>query len=153
MSEMLLAIHSWNRWLVVVAALLTFLFAIFAIKDTRKVSLLKKFSALHVIVVDMQVTVGLALYFFFSPIVQSAFQTGAGMMREPSLRYWAVEHIATMLLATILVHVGRTYAKKSKTENSFAKRTLLFTGLWIVLTLAAMPWPQLANGRPLFRWF
>lgn len=151
MFEMLLFVHSWNRWLVVIAALLTIVFAIQARTDIGKMPQLKKFGLIHLIAVDIQLLVGLVLYFFLSPTVRSALQSGAGMMKEPSLRFWAVEHMATMLIATILMHVGRVMAKKSTSEKSFATRTLVFTVLWIVITLAAIPWPQLEHGRPLFR--
>ena len=44
-------------------------------------------------------------------------------MKDPALRFWAVEHTATMFAAIALAHVGRVLARKATTPA--AKRTRL----------------------------
>ena len=48
---------------------------------------------------DLQVVVGLALYFFISPFSRLAFENFGAAMSNPSLRFWAVEHITGMMIA------------------------------------------------------
>ena len=44
-------------------------------------------------------------------------------MKDPALRFWAVEHTTTMFAAIALAHVGRVLARKATTPA--AKRTRL----------------------------
>jgi hypothetical protein len=72
-------------------------------------------------------------------------------MRDPVARFWAVEHVGTMLLAVVLVHVGRVLARKAANGASKRTRMLICFITAMVCVLVATPWPGLANGRPLFR--
>jgi hypothetical protein len=56
-----------------------------------------------------------------------------------------------MFLAVILAHVGRVLARKAKTPQARRTRLLVCFGVATVAMFAAMPWPGMANGRPLFR--
>jgi hypothetical protein len=63
-----------------------------------------------------------------------------------------MEHMSMMLLAWILVHVGRATVKKAGTDAAKHKRVLIFFGLAIILILASIPWPvREAIARPWFR--
>ena len=73
-------------------------------------------------------------------------------MRDPVARFWAVEHISSMLVAIVLVHVGRVLARKAATPGAKRMRLLICFGIATVLMLAATPWPGMATGRPLFRY-
>jgi hypothetical protein len=72
-------------------------------------------------------------------------------LRTPTLRYWIVEHAAAMLLSVVIVRVGRILAISAKSPDSRRMRRVVCFGLATVLMLAAIPWPGLTNGRPLFR--
>lgn len=61
---------------------------------------------------DVQLLVGLVLYAFLSPITQTAFTDFGAAMKNSDLRFYAVEHIAMMLIAVVLVHIGRAKSKK-----------------------------------------
>ena len=65
-----------------------------------------------------------------------------------------MEHASMMILAWILVHVGRVAVKKAGSDAAKHKKMLLFFGLAFVLILASIPWPSReAIARPLLRWF
>jgi heme A synthase len=72
-------------------------------------------------------------------------------MKDPALRFWAVEHISTMFVAVILVHVGRVLARKSLTPVAKRTRLLVCFGLATLLMMVGIPWPGRPGGRPLFR--
>ena len=75
-------------------------------------------------------------------------------MKEPYTRFFTMEHMSMMLLAWILVHVGRVAVKKAGTDAAKHKKMLIFFGLAILLILASVPWPfRDAIGKPMFRWF
>jgi len=57
----------------------------------------------------------------------------------------------TMLVAVILVHVGRVLGRKAATPASRRLRQMICFGLATVLIVVAIPWPGMVNGRPLLR--
>jgi len=76
------------------------------------------------------------------------------VMKDSFQRFFTIEHSLMMLLAWILVHVGRTSAKRAATDAAKHKKMLLFFGLALLLILAAIPWPfRTEIARPLLRGF
>ena len=78
-------------------------------------------------------------------MIQSA---GMGAtMKNATSRFWAVEHVFTMLIAIILITIG--HIKYKKTLKPSPTRILYVIAL--ILILLAIPWPFRAGiGRPLF---
>jgi hypothetical protein len=66
-------------------------------------------------------------------------------------RFWAVEHIGTMTVAVIAAHVGRVLARRATTAGAQRLPLLICFSIALVAVLAAIPWPGLRAGRPLFR--
>ena len=72
-------------------------------------------------------------------------------MKDPVARFWAVEHITSMLVAVILVHVGRVLGRKATSPDSKRMKLFVCFGIATVLMILSIPWPGLRAGRPLFR--
>jgi hypothetical protein len=72
-------------------------------------------------------------------------------MKNPALRFFAVEHVALMFAAVIITHVGRVLARNARTADQKRSRLLICFVLATVAMLLAMPWPGMTSGRPLFR--
>jgi hypothetical protein len=100
---------------------------------------------------DIQMLLGLLLYLVLSPFTAEAMRDFGAAMRNAPLRFFAVEHVALMLAAVVVVHVGRVLARKAKTPEAKRTRLLVSFGLATIVMLIGMPWPGLASGRPLFR--
>jgi hypothetical protein len=101
-------------------------------------------------VLDTQLLLGLFLYFFLSPITAAARANMAIAMKDAQLRFFSVEHIATMLIAVAVAHVGRVRSKRREGRLRY-RSTFITQTLWLVLTMIAIPWPGLDIGRPIFR--
>ena len=89
-----------------------------------------------------QVVLGLVLY-FISPLgIKSFSANGAAVMKDATLRLYAVEHISVMLIAAVILTIG--YSKQKRTEDSTTKfkRISIFYGLALVLILSRIPWVQ-----------
>ena len=69
------------------------------------------------------------------------------VMGNAYFRFFAIEHTTGMLLAIILIHIGRSYGKKNIPDISKHKRTLLFYGLALLIILISIPWPFRAVGE------
>ena len=94
---------------------------------------------------DVQLLIGLVLY-FISPFGVAAF-SGGNAMKDPALRYFAVEHPLVMLIAIVLVHIGRSRSKKLHSDPARHKAALLFYGIALLLMLSRIPF----SDRPLLR--
>ena len=94
------------------------------------------------IATHIQVVLGLVLY-FISPLgIKSFSSNGAQVMKDATLRLFAVEHISVMLIAAVILTVG--YSKQKRTEESAVKfkRISIFYGLAFILVLSRIPWAQ-----------
>jgi hypothetical protein len=100
---------------------------------------------------DTQLLAGLALYVFLSPFTKIAFQDFGGAMGNASLRFWAVEHLAGMVIGIALAHVGRVKIRKAQTDARRHRLATIYFGLALVAICASIPWPGLPVARPLFR--
>lgn len=92
---------------------------------------------------DLQLLTGLVLYFFLSPVTKVAFSDFGGAMKNPDLRFYAVEHLTMMLVAIVLVHVGRAKSKKAVFDRSKFKLGAIFFLIALVVLLAGIPWNRL----------
>lgn len=133
--------HSHTRWLVLVAAVFAILMPLLN-QSSGKQSKLP--GLILMIVCDVQLLLGLMLYFGESPFGMKAFSEGMGhVMKTAELRKIAVEHLILMLSAITLVHIGYSKIKRAEDGNQVKKTSLIFFGIALVLILAGIPWARL----------
>ena len=149
MYSAVLLLHSWLRWAALGLGVVATLAAL--VDHGAGKSTADRLGLFFMIALDVQMLLGLLLYFALSPVTAAAFKDFGGAMRDPALRYWAVEHAATMMLAVILAHVGNVLARKAATPGAKRTRQIVCFGLATVAMIARTPWPGMPNGRPLFR--
>jgi hypothetical protein len=151
MYTVVLFIHSWFRYVVLAGGIWLLIASARAMRAGREWSPQHERLQLgFMAVLDTQLLLGLSLYFILSPISAAAMSNLAAAMKEPQLRFFGVEHIATMLIAIVVAHVGRARAKRKRGRARY-RSTLLTQIAWLILTLAAIPWPGLDVARPLLR--
>lgn len=147
-----LTIHSWLRWIVLLTGIVAFLrSAIGASRRSTWTPADDRAGFWFGTVLDTQFLLGLVLYIFLSPLTHAAFRDLGEAMRNAGLRFWAVEHVFGMIIGVALVHVGRVRARK--TDSLRRHRVVaIFFGLALVAILVSIPWPGMPAGRPLLRW-
>lgn len=150
MYETVLALHSWVRWIALIATVGTALAALRG-KVAGPRSLADRWGMIAMMMLDTQLLLGLLLYFVLSPNMKAILDNFGGAMKDPGLRFWAVEHTTAMFGAIALAHVGRVLARKATTDASKRTRLLVCFGLATLLIIVGMPWPGRPGGRPLFR--
>ena len=100
---------------------------------------------------DTQLLIGCVLFFGLSPISATAMADMGAAMRDPNLRFYAVEHTSTMFLAILLAHVGQILGKRSQDERRKHVYSLACYGVALLMVLVAIPWPFRALvGRGLY---
>ncbi len=101
-----------------------------------------KLSLWALIATHTQVVLGLVLY-FISPLgIKSFSSNGAQVMKDATLRLFAVEHISVMLIAAVILTVGYSKQKRTEFSNIKFKRISIFYGLALLLVLSRIPWAQ-----------
>ncbi len=150
MYNAILILHSIMRWFVILAAILALVRAWNGwISKKEWTAADDRSGLLFSIGMDVQVLLGLLLYFFLSPAVRTAFSDFGAAMANNGLRYWAVEHITIMIVALAILHIGRARSKKAQTPAAKHKTAAVFYTISSVLILAGIPWPFFTYGRPL----
>jgi hypothetical protein len=137
----LVHLHNLLRWVVLIA-LLVAIIRLLLKKDALKAS--------KVLLISAHTTLVLGLYQYFSGPVGFAFIKSMGMaaaMKDKVVRFWAVEHISTMLIAIILITIGHIKYKK----GGASKTTLILYILALALIFSAIPWSFRGEiARPLY---
>jgi hypothetical protein len=148
-----LLLHSWLRWAAILLGLVATIRAIAGASSRRPwVAIDDRISKLFMHTLDLQMLLGLALYFFLSPITKAALSDFMGAMKVPAMRFWALEHGFGMIIGIALVHAGIARARRA-TDGPRKHRILaIFFVLAMIAILASVPWPGTPNARPLIRW-
>jgi hypothetical protein len=148
----LLSLHSITRWLVLIAAIYAIYLALSGlIKKSAWTKKDDRAGMMFASMVDIQLLLGLVLYFFVSPITTAALRDFAGAMLNAGTRFFTVEHSLIMLIGLVMVHVGRAFSKKGANDRQKHLRAAVWFIISLVLILVAIPWPFMSVGRPLFR--
>jgi hypothetical protein len=154
MHQLLLALHSLNRWFV----LLFLAYAIFlAVRGYFGSKVFDEHDNMirHVTatVSHVQLLLGLSLY-MISPIVKF---NGAGASASTWIDehlFFRYVHISMMVISVVFVTIGSARAKRMETDRSKFGTMLLWFSLSLLLICIAIPWPfSPLAGRPFLRSF
>ena len=151
MYPVFITLHSILRWAIVLAALFVLIRAITGISFKRGWMKMDDRAGLwYTIFMDVQVLIGIILYFFLSPTTKIALQNFGAAMGDSGVRFFAVEHVVGMLIGVTVAHIGRSLARKAPTNIQKHRRSAIWTVVSLLIVLASIPWPFMSYGRPLF---
>lgn len=149
MYATILNVHSWLRWVVLIAGLWAILRAArpgphpWTPSDDRS-------ARLFLIALDVQMVLGLLLYFALSPLTRAAMSNMAASMKVSAVRFFLVEHAFGMVIGLALAHIGAVKLRRAP-ENKRHRIVMVYFGLALLAILLSIPWPGFPAGRPLFR--
>ncbi len=151
--QIVLILHSLFRWAVLIFGLWTLVNALTGFFSKRTFSSNdNRSNLLFMISCDIQLLIGLILYFFNGWFER--LKDLGNNMKDANSRFFTMEHMSVLIIAWVLVHIGRASVKKAQTDPAKHKRMLIFFGIALLLIFISIPWPfrQLIE-RPYFRWF
>jgi hypothetical protein len=141
MYPLVLAIHNVVRWVVLIAGVLAVIRAAIAlVNKTTWGQIDRALGTLFTSSIDVQFLLGIILYFFLSPITRSAFQGFSEAIGNTSLRFFALVHPVSMLLAVVFTHLGSRQSRKAVTDTARHQNALTWFGLAFILILLGIPW-------------
>lgn len=133
MNTGLLHLHSLLRWVIVITLLISIV---------KTFSGNKPLGISKVLLISSHTTLLIGLYqYFFGNMGVKLFQQ-TGVMKDAVLRFWAVEHMAGMILAIALITIGHISLKK--TDNT--KKTAILYLIAFIIIIASIPWPFRVDG-------
>jgi hypothetical protein len=144
--------HSIGRWIVLLLLLFAIINSLLAgkrpyIRSDNRLGLLLTIFA------DLMLLIGIYLWFAggrgYSLIEQNGM---SAVMKDPTLRFFAVEHLAGMLIAIILIHLGKAQGRKAIGDRAKHRRTVIFYLVALLIILASIPWPFRGIGQ-LSHWY
>lgn len=143
-TDFILIIHSLFRWV-----LLAFL--LYAIVRGYRgwlgkkawTAADKKAGLFTQILADMQLLLGLVMYIFRSPRGLEIFRTQDMSTVMSDGRYFAIEHPLMMILAIVLIHIGKKRSQKFDDAVLQHKNAAVFYTLAMLFILSRVPWDHL----------
>ena len=151
--QIVLILHSLFRWAVLLFGFWTLLNAITGFFGKRTYTAGdNRSNLLFMVSCDIQLLIGLILYFtngWFDRLKDLG-----NNMKDPANRFFTMEHMSLLIVAWVLVHIGRSAVKRADTDAAKHKKMQIFFGIALLLILVSIPWPfRQAIERPFFRWF
>lgn len=122
----LVTIHSWTRWVVLIALVAGIVFGFRRYRSKGDWS--PHYYQLMVMVVDVQVAIGVVIWLFYDGWKRGFF--------------FSVLHPVSMLLALAVAHVAFVFAKKRNDVRSWLIMSAASV-VSLVLIIGAIPWDRL----------
>jgi len=139
----LLQIHNILRWVILLLMLLSLVQSFLGWSRKRELREADvRLFLFTLIAAHTTLLIGLILLLFGRfGILSSGLPPGVELMKDRFYRFFWVEHPTGMILAVILITVGRGVVKKQIPDPMKYKKVFWFFLAALILILATIPWP------------
>ncbi|MEZ4941481.1 MAG: hypothetical protein R3D58_11445 [Saprospiraceae bacterium] len=147
MDTFLNTLHSYNRYLVLAAMVFVLIRAYNGWLNRKPFEKADNTASVVLLgLAHLQALIGLIQYAFTSTWTQTAFANFGAAMKDPMMRYFAVEHITGMLIAVALIQVGRSLSKKATDDVSKHRKLAIYTSIALVIIVGTLAQKGLLFG-------
>lgn len=130
----LLHTHSLLRYFVLIMLIVVIAKSFIGWRNNKAYTNIDNKLGLYLLIfTHLQLIAGLILY-FVSDVVQFNSET----MKNPGLRYWAVEHITGMIAAVVLITVARSTSKRLSQDQAKHKRLFILNLVALIVIVAIL---------------
>jgi uncharacterized membrane protein len=133
MLDILKHAHSGLRWVVLILMILAIVNSLISRNYEKKHKMINLFAMISL---HTQLLIGLILYF-----ISDKVKFAEGWMKEDAYRFYGMEHFLGMIVAIVLVTIGRKIAEKQSTDIDKHKKIRTFYTIALVIIIASIPWP------------
>lgn len=149
----LLHLHNLLRWVILILLLVAIVKSFTGMSGNRPYSNGDKKIGLF-LMISAHIMLLIGLYQVLAGrygILNNSIPEGVSIMKDKFYRFFLVEHPLAMIIAIILITIGRGQAKKAIPDAAKHKKSFWFYMIALILILAAVPWPfREIVARPLF---
>lgn len=132
-------LHSFLRYIILALLLASIAFSFFGWRNKKPLD--KSASKLYLFTLifsHIQLLLGFIQYVFTSSVAKNAREQMPDAMSNSYLRYWAIEHLAGMLIAIALITIGRVLMKKKAEDTSKHKTIFIFYFIALIIIVATL---------------
>jgi hypothetical protein len=146
MNDILLHTHSVFRWVALLFLILAIFNAVVRKSKGEYTNRDKKLNLFAMLFFHIQALGGVFVY-----LNSSRVSFDAGWMRNAGSRFFTMEHGLLMLVAVVLITIGRKKAEKSLAPIVKHKKIVAWYTISLLIVLLSIPWPfrEVCNGA----WF
>ncbi len=147
----LLYLHSFLRWVILLLALIAIYKSYTGMVSGKPFTAGDKKTGLFLMIAaHTTLLIGLYQWIVGPWGLKNIENMGFGaVMKDPVARFYGVEHLTGMIIAIILITIGRGVSKKNIPDRSKHKKTFWFFLVALIIILASVPWPFRAGiARP-----
>lgn len=135
----LLATHSYLRYIILLVLVIVIVMAVIGlITKTPYTRKHDKVSLFLMLCAHTQLILGIIIYIVSLVEGDHRVQFNSQTMKDPALRYFAVEHAFAMILAIALITIARSSAKKNPVDQIKHRRTLILNLLALLLIIVVV---------------
>jgi hypothetical protein len=149
----LLDLHNFLRWIIIFLGIIAIYRSFVGMTNNKPFTATdKKIGLFFMISAHITLLVGLYQWIVGPLGLQNIKNMGfAAIMKDPVYRFFAVEHMTGMIIAIVLITIGRGVSKKNIPDATKHKKTFWFFLIAMIIILISIPWPFRAGiGRPWF---
>lgn len=149
----LLHLHNILRWVILILLLVAIAKSFSGMNGNRPFTNGDKKVGLF-LMIAAHITLLVGLYQVLAGrygILTNPLPEGTSIMKNKFYRFFLIEHPVSMLIAIILITIGRGQAKKNISDHAKHKKSFWFYVVALIFILVAVPWPfREVVARPLF---
>jgi hypothetical protein len=152
----LLPVHNLLRWVILILLLIAIINAASGMNSNKPFTKSdKKIGLFLMTAAHINLLIGLYQWFVGDWGLNVISAQGFGdVMKNSIYRFWAVEHLAGMFIATVLITIGRRMSKKNIIDRVKHRKTFWFFLIALIIILVSIPWPfREGIARPWIRGF
>lgn len=129
--------HSGLRWIVLILLLVAIFNAAKSLSSGSYEKKDKMFNVLAMIALHIHVLIGVVLYF-----ISDGAYFDTGWMTDLGLRFYGLEHFLMMVIAIVIITIGRSRVEKKLIGSRDKHRRILINyTIGLLFILASIPWP------------
>lgn len=86
---------------------------------------------------------GIVFYVALSPVTRQAFNNFGAAIADPGIRFFAVEHIAMMVVAVIILYIVKSRVRKAQFNARKHRMSAIWYTVALALVLFSIPWGRI----------
>ncbi len=140
--NILRASHSGLRWVALILLIAAIVNAAVSLKSGYYKKKDKMLNLFAMVILHLQFLIG-AFLLMTSPKV--SYHAGWIAEKPGIYRFYGLEHLLGMLIAIVLITIGRKKAENTIAINAKHRKIMVYYLIGLVIILAMIPWPFRAN--------
>lgn len=148
----LLHLHNLLRWVILILIVIAIFKAFTGMNTSKPYDRSDRKTALFLMIAaHTTLLIGLYQWIMGPWGLRNIRALGMGeIMKNGVYRFWAIEHLTGMIIAIILITIGRRVVKQNISDRAKHKRSFWLFLIAFFIILLSVPWPWRADiGRPL----